>query len=170
MAELKSSSAGFVPDAKETEHVRIIFSVPERIGALGDILKLFKDKDISISHIESRPSKRLEDVDFFLDVKCNVEKIKEIIPQLSLNTKFVHILDESGSDKSQIWFPRKMVDLDNYANRVLTYGSELSSDHPGFKDPVYRERRKYFADIAHNFRTGQEIPRVEYTEEENATW
>ena len=31
-------------------------------------------------------------------------------------------------------------------------GAELSSDHPGFTDPVYRERRAQFADIAIKYR------------------
>ena len=35
-----------------------------------------------------------------------------------------------------------------FANQILSYGSELDSDHPGFTDPVYRARRKEFADIA----------------------
>ena len=68
------------------------------------------------------------------------------------------------------WFPTSIKDLDQFANQILSYGHELDSDHPGFKDPVYRERRKFFADIAFNYKHGEEIPRVEYTPEEIKTW
>jgi len=50
------------------------------------------------------------------------------------------------------WFPRRMRDLDKFANQILSYGAELDSDHPGFTDPVYRKRRKYFADIAYHYK------------------
>ncbi|XP_067646342.1 protein henna isoform X4 [Eurosta solidaginis] len=68
------------------------------------------------------------------------------------------------------WFPRRIRDLDRFANKILSYGSELDADHPGFTDPVYRNRRKYFADIAYNYKHGQPLPRVDYTKEEIETW
>lgn len=68
------------------------------------------------------------------------------------------------------WFPRRIRDLDRFANQILSYGAELDSDHPGFTDPEYRARRKYFADIAYNYKYGQPLPHVDYTKEEIATW
>merc|ERR1719178_208465 len=68
------------------------------------------------------------------------------------------------------WFPSKIQDLDRFANQILSYGSELDSNHPGFTDPVYRARRKEFADIAFNYKHGTPIPKVEYTEVEKGVW
>jgi len=154
-------------------HVRLIFAVPERVGVLGEVLKLFADEGISLWHIESRPSKKSKDWDFFVDANCDLNTIRDnMIPKLKQHTKFVHILGDQNNqtDKTFIWFPRKLTDLDLFAGRILSYGAELSSDHPGFSDKVYRERRQQFADIAYHYRTIQTIPRVEYTEIEINTW
>lgn len=65
---------------------------------------------------------------------------------MNLLTKFLNYTDTVP------WFPRRIRDLDKFANQILSYGAELDADHPGFTDPIYRARRKYFADIAFNYR------------------
>lgn len=45
-----------------------------------------------------------------------------------------------------------MSDLDQFSHKVLEAGSELQSDHPGFNDQEYRERRMMICEIAKNYR------------------
>ena len=56
------------------------------------------------------------------------------------------------------------------ANRTLCAGSEIESDHPGFNDPAYRERRHFLGTMARQYKAGNEIPRIEYSQVENDTW
>jgi len=46
----------------------------------------------------------------------------------------------------------------------------LDPDHPGFRDPGYRERRNAIARLAQAYRPGEPAPRVDYSEEEHAVW
>lgn len=46
----------------------------------------------------------------------------------------------------------------------------LDPDHPGFRDPVYRQRRDAIARIARDHRSGAPVPPAPYTEAEHGVW
>ncbi|TSK19961.1 Tryptophan 5-hydroxylase 1 [Bagarius yarrelli] len=131
-------------DSSKREHAAIVFSLKNEVGNLVKALKLFQEHQISLLHIESRKSRRRNSE---LEVLVNCDTVSE-----------------------EPWFPKKISDLDKSANRVLMYGSDLDADHPGFKDSVYRKRRKYFSDLAMNYKHGDPIPHVDFTDEEVRTW
>lgn len=160
------------------EEVSLIFGLKEKIGALACALKLFEDCNVNLSHIESRLSKSDKaKYEFYVDCKADSKTtLHNAIEKLKERTTYMHVLNKEGEptkkdDAEAVpWFPRHVEDLDMFANRILSYGSELDCDHPGFKDPIYRSRRKEFADIAFNYKHGQPIPKVSYTQEETNTW
>ncbi|KRZ59144.1 putative phenylalanine-4-hydroxylase 1 [Trichinella nativa] len=146
----------------------------ERIGELIASLKVFEAHGINIVHIESRPSRSHAGCYEFL-IECNamdkqVKSVFKTLQDIAENVTIQTFGPIHECNDVVPWFPKKIKDLDLFADRVLTYGSELDADHPGFKDEVYRKRRQLFADIAHNYRHGQPIPRIEYTKEETETW
>lgn len=68
------------------------------------------------------------------------------------------------------WFPSSVKDLDKFKIDTLDAGADLESDHPGFKDSVYRTRRQEIVNNASEFKFGKVIPRVQYRKDEIETW
>ncbi|CAG8555836.1 3083_t:CDS:10 [Ambispora leptoticha] len=153
----------------------LLFSITDRVGALDECLAAIKSLNISLKRIESRPSKTPEwDYEFFIDFDAESrEQLTNVVSELQKIARHVQIIssiDSEATEKYVPWFPRKKADLDTFAEKVLEMGEELTSDHPGAKDPVYRARRAEITRIAKTHRHGQPIPRIEYTKEEVETW
>jgi phenylalanine-4-hydroxylase len=166
----------YIREGKDsTKTTSIIFSLKEEVGALARTLQIFHTSKVNLLHIESRSSKRFPGEYEFI-VECDTQgsngNFVKAIEELKGASSYMQIISRNYKDNSGVtpWFPRKKRDLDRFADQILSYGSELDSDHPGFTDPIYRARRKQLADVAFNYKHGQPIPRVEYTKEEVETW
>ena len=77
----------------------------------------------------------------------------------------------SFSQSNNIWFPKKYAELDNISKAIFEPGKDLISDHLGFSDTKYVERRRKIAEIANNYSVLTPIiPNVDYSETEKGTW
>jgi len=167
-----------IPDSlQQNNRASIIFTISDKVGALDDCLIILRDLQISMTRIESRPSKEDRAYDFFIDFQTEESsKVKEALLALKEKVKNIRLIQSSNVSSSESikdsvpWFPRKKSDLDSFAEKVLDMGEELSSDHPGAQDVVYRKRRYQITEIAKTYKSGQPIPRIEYTEQEIQTW
>ena len=61
---------GFIMEAKDKDprSINIIFSLTEAVGALAEALKIFKEHNVNLVHIESRSSERVPGYEFMVEV------------------------------------------------------------------------------------------------------
>jgi phenylalanine-4-hydroxylase len=71
-------------------------------------------------------------------------------------------------------FARSEKELDLLEQKTLAAGAELQDDpknpHPGFHDETYKKRRRDVCEQGMKYRSGEPVPYLEYTPQENETW
>jgi len=167
LSRVKSNEAApeGIHDDKQSLNFEVGYNQP---GALNDALRSFWKHDINMTHIHSRPSAQGGAFVFEVDFEA-VPAHKSEALQRDLDKDGAENIQFLGS-KSVPWFPRSAVECDTLATNILFAGSDLESDHPGFNDPVYRQRRKTLAEFANNHKFGDAPATIDYSPEEVACW
>ena len=84
-----------IPEPTGNDKTSIAFSTENKPGVLVDILQAFKENNINLSYIESRPSKRVfGEYTFFMDFDGHIqdEKVRQTIEETRLNMHFYRFL------------------------------------------------------------------------------
>lgn len=153
--------------AVRDRRVSLLIELVDRPGALEDVLHHFSIHGVNLTHIESRPA-HAGRFDFYVDCegRRGEPAVEAVIRALERDSVKLLVLDE----RRVPWFPRHVSELDRIANHTLDAGTDLQSDHPGFHDSAYRERRAGIDALARTYRHGAPIPTVSYSADETATW
>jgi phenylalanine-4-hydroxylase len=110
-------------------------------------------------------------LEYLISLRCpNSSSFIEILHQLQDKDVIIIHASVDGVQCEVSWFPLTYAELEKCSKSIYKLGSEFDSDHPGYGDPHYKKRREYFTDIALNYKLGEVIPHVEYTEDEIKTW
>jgi len=157
-------------------NVHLILGLRDDLDSLVHSLKSIKSCKGKLLHVESRASANKES-EFDVIIKLNISRdnltvLMNLLRQSdTVGRAHLASCTKPPSEKlAEIWFPKHISELDMCNHLMTRYEPDLDTGHPGFTDKVYRARRKEIAEIAFNYRYGQSIPRVNYTEEDRATW
>ncbi|XP_025098856.1 tryptophan 5-hydroxylase 1-like isoform X2 [Pomacea canaliculata] len=153
--------------------VSYVIRLKEGLGSASRILRHFENTKTTILHIESRQT-RTKNRQFEIFLECqgskdSVSSISNVLHQNPLIQEMA-VVGEKEASKKEVWFPSHISDLDRCTHLITKFEPDLDYNHPGFSDKTYRQRRKIISDIAFDFKQGQPIPRIEYTQSEIKTW
>ena len=83
-------------------HTTVIFTLKETPGALAETLRIFKDRKINLTHIESRPSKSKNGC-YEILVECaedsDKNRVEDIINLFKAKAMTVHVQDFNSQVK-----------------------------------------------------------------------
>ena len=126
----------------------IIFSLTEAVGALAEALKIFKEYNVNLVHIESRSSERVPGYEFMVEVfyiysghSSTLAKISFLSSQLDSTvgdiegalkvvqdqSSYFQVITRNILDNPEAvpWFPRKIQDLENDIKQLKASGGVL---------------------------------------------
>eukprot|EP00057_Strongylocentrotus_purpuratus_P031955 XP_786206.1 PREDICTED: tyrosine 3-monooxygenase isoform X1 [Strongylocentrotus purpuratus] len=150
----------------------VTFSSKEDMGfgSLSEALRVFQKRKVTLTHVESRPSNKIDgQIEFLMQCETKGSSSKNVLTALQKVADNVR-LEKEEITKRGPWFPTRVHELDRCTHLLSNYEPDLDDEHPGFTDKDYRERRQRIADVAFKYKHGQPIPRVEYTDDELRTW
>jgi Prephenate dehydratase len=148
----------------------ILSTTNNQPGHLKEILEIFANMDLNLTHIESLPASTLDHLkgnSFVINFEYTDKNI--VKKALSLLSSQGIVVNET-TEKQVPWFPRNFQELDEVERKTMAAGVELESDHPGFHDEMYKKRREEIAEIAKNYKFSDSfVPVANYTSTENET-
>jgi phenylalanine-4-hydroxylase len=156
------------------EKVGLLLKMENKPGVLAKFANIFANNGVNLSYINSKPSKFYAEekkyIDFFIDCEFTLgsSNLQKALNELKEKGISIDILESDIVP----WFPKNKHDLNDIGREVLSAGEQLSSDHPGFKDEIYRKRREDIVAISNKYNMEDElnIPIITYTEEEKEVW
>lgn len=132
----------------------IQISVADQQGSLFKILDIFRNHNVNMTRIQSKPNKMIDDakiVNFIADFNGRITdpNISSMIKDLEAVSKQVTLL----TTPEVPWFPTQILDFNYIGKRILGAGDGIQDcDHPGFHDAEYRKRRAEIAQAALNYK------------------
>lgn len=152
----------------------LLVTMDDHPGVLAETLNIFLRNNVNLTYINSKPSKYSSQngkkVEFFMDFdgKVTDKKIQNALAELKSNNHEYKLFQTEEVP----WFPKRKLDLNMMGRNLMSANDALASDHPGFKDDVYRKRRAELVNVSNSYNLEDDVnmPRVKYTDEENSLW
>ncbi|CAD6192102.1 unnamed protein product [Caenorhabditis auriculariae] len=150
----------------------VMSSTASLCSFVADVVHAFEAADLSIRHLESRVNKDGKGYDVLSECEGTRQQLLEAASKLTQSHRDLTAFGiyKQKREEPEIWFPRHISDLDKCSRCVTKYEPTTDPRHPGHGDEAYIARRQFLNDLALEYKHGDEIPLVDYTEAEHQTW